>query len=189
MPTQTQVKPAPKPSSASAPGVSLDGLALEVERILRDLQAQFQRLSGLAGERLEAMRRADTARLARCIAQENEVVQQVAEIEKRRIVAVGRLAERLGSSDKSQAKASWLGERLGGAAGERLTRSATELRTRIESLMKSNEVARLTALTLSSHMEGLWRQALQVLNHSKTYGRMGVVGPGATVISAVDVRS
>lgn len=168
---------------------SVDALALEVERIMCDLQAQFQRLTTLAAERLEAMRNADTRRLARCIADENEAVQAVAEIEKRRITAVGRLAERFGSADKSHTRVSWLAERVGGPVGDRLAARASELKSRIESLTKANEVARLTASTLSSHMEGLWRQAVQVLNHAQTYGRMGVMGAGPAVTSAVDVRS
>lgn len=164
-------------------------MALEVERIMCDLQAQFERLTALAAERLEAMRTADTGRLARCIAEENVAVQAVAEIEKRRITAVGRLAERFGSSERAQTRLSWLAERVGGAIGDRLASRASELKSRIESLTKANEVGRLTASSLSSHMEGLWRQAVQVLNHAQTYGRMGVVGAGPAVISAVDVRS
>ena len=50
-------------------------------------------------------------------------------------------------------------------------------------------MTRAAAANLSAHMEGLWRQASQVLNHSKTYGRGGVVAPGSAVISAVDLRS
>ncbi len=189
MASQQSPRQATLPTKNDAAPMPIDAAAAEVERIMCDLQAQFQRLTALSSERLESMRTADAGRLARCIAQENEAVQAVAEIEKRRITAVGRLAEQFGSGDKAQTRVSWLAERIGGPIGERLAAHATDLRARIESLTKANEVARLTALTLSSHMEGLWRQAVRVLNHSQTYGRMGVVGPGPAVVSAVDVRS
>ncbi len=172
---------------AEAPPV--EALAGEVERILCDLDAQFQRLGALAKERLEAMRSADTARLARCIASENDAVQAVAEIERRRIVAVGRLAARFESQAGAQTRVSWLAERVGGSIGERIGRRADELKQGIAGLRKANEVARLAALNLSAHMEGLWRQAAQALNHSKTYGRQGLVAPGAAVVSAIDMKT
>lgn len=167
----------------------IETLAAEVERVLCDLLAQIQRLAALADDRHEALRRADTARIARCIALENEAVQAVAEIEKRRLTVVGRLAERLGESDKAHTRISALARRVGGPIGDRMLARARELRERIESLKKVNDVTRAAATHLSAHMEGLWRQASQVLNHSKTYGRLGVVGPGAAVVSSVDLRS
>jgi uncharacterized small protein (DUF1192 family) len=167
----------------------VDALAAEVERVLCDLSAQFQRMIALADQRRQAMSRADTAGLARCITEENVAVQTVAEIEKRRITAVGRLAERLSSPAQTQTRMSWLAERLGGPIGERMARHVAELKKQIETLKKANEIARLAAQNLSSHMEGLWRQASQVLNHSQSYGRRGVVEPGASVVSAVDLRS
>jgi hypothetical protein len=180
-----QVFDLPTPTSA----LPIDALAGDVERVLCDLVAQIQRLTALAHERREALRRADAPCLARCIAAENDAVQAVADIEKRRLTVVARLADRLGEPGKAHAKITALGERLGGAIGERLAARARELKDLIDSLKRLNESSRAAAATLAAHMEGLWRQAAQVLNHSKTYGRLGVVAPGSAVISAVDLRS
>ena len=98
--TPNQPRTAGRTPPEAPPPAPVDALAADVERILCDLLAQIQRLTRLAGERREAMKKADTAGLARCIALENEAVQAVAEIEKRRLTAVGRLAERLGERDK-----------------------------------------------------------------------------------------
>lgn len=169
-------------------GIQDEPLIADAERIACDLLAQFQRLSGLAAQRQEAIKRASPSGIAATIAAENDAVQQLAEIEKRRITVVGRLAERLGAPEKSQTKLSWIAARLG-PAGERLARRAAELREAAESLRRVNEVARAATQQLAGHMEGLWRQAAAALNHSKTYGRIGRVDPGAVIVSGLDVRS
>lgn len=169
--------------------MSDDPAAAELERIFGDLIAHLTRLRTLAGERLDAIRRADASRLASTIAKENETVQQVVEVEKRRVAAVTTLAQRLGSAEKSQTRLTWIAQRLGGSIGERLSRRADELRDAVQSLAPINEAARQAAQHLAQHMEGLWRQAAAVLNHSKTYGRVGRIEPGPAVVSALDVRS
>lgn len=178
-----------KPGLHETPAVSVDAQAAEVERVLCDLMAQFQRLTSLAHERREAMRSADPSRLARCISCENEAVQQVAEIEKRRITIIGRIAERLGVPGKTQTRVTSIAERIGGPIGDRLKKQAQELLRQIETLRRANEIARDAAASLSAHMEGLLRQASQTLNHSKTYGRLGSVEPGPAVVSGLDVRT
>lgn len=195
----TQTLPHPKPKSAGTkPGASnaasaaeptTESLTLEVERIFCELGAQVARLEDLAGRRRMALAHADTRGLADCIAAENIAVQRVADLEKLRVSVARTLAARLGWSEQSELRVSWLGRRVGGALGERLTARAVELRERLEALARSNQSAELAARTLAAHMEGLWRQAASVLNHSKTYARTGAVLPGASVVSALDVQS
>lgn len=175
--------------AAPAPSFEPQPLVEEVERVLCEMAAQIQRLSSLASDRREAMRRADTDRLARCIADENDAVQRVAELEKRRLAAVGPLAERLGSPERTQTSASWIADRVGGRIGQRLRERAAELRQGIETLQRLNDAAQHAAVRLAAHMEGLWRQASQSLNESRTYSRRGAVLPGATVVSGLDVRT
>lgn len=184
------VKPAPdRAVPAAQPAGAEDALVREFEQVLIALEAQIQKLSALAGARREAMRRADAAGLAACIAEENQAVQQVADLEKRRVAVVGHLAQRLGLPDKTQARATDVAERVGGPAGERLRTRAESVRAGVIALTRTNTALKLAAQHLAAHMDGLWRQASAVLNHAQTYGRRGIIGAGPSVVSALDVRS
>lgn len=184
---------APAHDAAASPrlagSIGADALALELEAVLAELDAQVQRLALLSGERREAMRRADTSGLARTIASENDAVQTVADLEKRRLGVVSKLAERLAMPDKSQARASDVAAKLGGPIGERIAHRAVVLKQRLDALAKANASLQMAAAHLASHMEGLIRQTAVVLNHAKTYARSGHVTPGAMIVSALDIRS
>lgn len=164
-------------------------LARGLERIVGDLGEQYSRLMSLAQARLGAMRRADPAALGACITQENLAVQEIVEIEKRRVRVVGELAGALGSREGVGTGLLWIAERIDGAVGERLMAKAQNLRELLEQVRRANEVGAVVAERLARHMEGLWAQVAATLNHSKTYGRMGAVQPGPRVVSALDMTS
>lgn len=166
-----------------------DPLVGELEALMRDLLVRYERIRTLADERLDAIRRSDGGRLARVIGMENEIIQEIAEIEKRRIGVVGRFAERLGSPSRTQTTMSWIAERLGEPVRGRLLALARTLRETIEVVRRENAVARTAAETLAQHMSGLLRTVAAHLNHAKTYGRRGTVDAGPSVVSALDVTS
>jgi hypothetical protein len=184
MAVDTKIK-RPQPTSSEAVALLARGL----ERILGDLGEQYARLHSLAQARLSAMRRADPAALGACISQENLAVQEIVEIEKRRVRIVGDLASMLGSTKGVGTGLLWIAERIDGAIGERLTTKAQQLREAMEAVRRLNEVGAVVAERLARHMEGLWAQVAATLNHSKTYGRMGAVQPGPRVVSALDLTS
>src|SRR5262245_8370345 len=84
----------------------------ELEAVLRDLIGVYEGLVSSAAERLAAIRGSDSTRLATVVGRENELVQRVVEIEKRRIGIVERLAERFGLTDKSGTRVGQLVERM-----------------------------------------------------------------------------
>ena len=166
-----------------------DPLVEELETLMRDLLVRYERLRTLAVDRLAAIRQSDGARLAAVIGQENELVQEIAEIEKRRIGVVGRFADRVGSPAKAQTTMSWLAERVAEPVRGRLLGLARTLRETIGAVKRENQVARTAAETLAQHMAGLMRTVAAHLNHAKTYGRAGTVDAGPAVVSALDVTS
>lgn len=179
-------------SSRNEPRLSGEAIAIlarGLERIVSDLGEQYSRLKSLAQARLGAMRRADPAALSACVSQENLAVQEIVEIEKRRVRVVGELAGALGSREGVGTGLLWIAERIDGAVGERLTTKAQNLRDQMEEVRRINEVGAVVAERLARHMEGLWAQVAATLNHSKTYGRMGAVQPGPRVVSALDMTS
>lgn len=188
----------PTPSRTTTPAPSgpalgrIDGedpVAAELDQVSAALERAVEALSGLANERLDALRRADAGAIARCVGQENELVQSVAGLEARRASASAALSARLGGTGPEAARLSWLAERIDGPVGRRLRERSARLSAGLVALRRVNGVGEMAASRLSAHMEGLWRQAAASLNHAKVYGRRGAVDPGPRVVSAVDVRS
>ncbi len=173
----------PSPIAADDPRIG------ELESVVRDLIAAYERLSSLSQDRRQAMRAADPVALGRVIAQESEAVQVVAALEQKRLPLVADLSKRLGAPARTETTITWIAQRLPGLARERLLSLAQRLRELISTVLKQNETARRTAELLAGHMEGLMRQVAAALNHGQTYGRGGVVTAGPTVVSALDVRS
>ena len=167
----------------------VDPLVAELEGLMRGLLVRYERMRTLASDRLEAIRRSDGERLALVIGQENQLVQEIAEIEKVRIGVVGRFAERLGSPSRTQTTMSWIAERLTEPVRGRLLGLARTLRETIESVRRENAVARTASEALARHMSGLLRTLAAHLNHAKTYGRRGTMDAGPAVVSALDVTS
>lgn len=175
-----------KPATSAEP---IEPLVREFEQLLRETLAHVRRLSALAVERRELMRRADAAGLAQCIARENESVQALAGCEPTRMRLAARLAERLGGSEGTQTRVTWIASRLPGPLGHSLAESAEQIKSETRSLHRANDAARLSAERLAAHMQGLWRQAMHWLNQSRMYGRTGQIGPELAAASSLDVRT
>ncbi len=161
----------------------------ELEGICVALVERYEVLGSLARERHAALRLADPKGVNACIEREGVVVQQIGEIEQRRAQIVRGIAQDLGSADAEHTTIGWIADRVGGAEGDRLREQATRLRERMEAVQRENEIVRRALNHLSAHMQGLWKQASVLLNHAKTYGRMGAVEPGPRVLSALDLTS
>jgi hypothetical protein len=166
-----------------------DELALELEGLLRELVVRYEQMLTLSQMRHDAIRAADAERLGACVQQENGFIQEIADIEKRRIGVVGAFAERLGAEPKEVTTMTWIAERLADPMRGRLLRLAQSLRGLLGKVRAENEVGAAAATALSQHMTGLLRQVAQCLNHAKTYGRGGQVGAGPSIVSAVDLTS
>lgn len=181
-------KSSPKPFE-SKPQSVLDGPLGELEQILREMIAHHEKLADLSVVCHDAMRRADTEALGSCIQAENEVVQMIADTEKKRIRVVGVLASHLGSPARNQTKLSWIAERCPESARVRVEALSGRLVASIRALHERNAILQAAAETLSRHMNGIRKQLNATLNHAKTYGCKGAVDAGPSVISAIDLRS
>lgn len=176
------------PRQAAPQGVASDP-AHQLEAILHELISVHERLLEQAHQRRDAMRRADMQALASGIERESQLVQEVAEIEKRRLRVVGALAERMGSERKTQTTVTWIAERLDEPLRGPLYTLAHRLRGLVKELRGENETARAAAEMLALHMQGLMRQVSARLSHTHTYGRAGSVEVGARVVTSLDLTS
>ncbi len=184
-----KARPAPPKPEPRGWIASDDPLIDELEQILRQLVVHYEQLHSLANLHLEAIRKADVDQLSVCIAQENRIIQAVAESEKRRLHVVGDIADILGSPEESQTTMSWIAERIRGDRGSRLAAMARHLRSVIAAMSEVNTAARQAAETLAKHMDGLMRSVARELNHAKTYSNRGRMDAGPAVVSALDLSS
>jgi hypothetical protein len=187
-----------RPSAvAQATAVISDPEVQELERLLEQLLVEHEQLLVLAGSHRAAIAGANPNCLADCVQQQNEVVQRVAELEKRRLGIVARLADKMkplsagrameGVPDKPTV--SWIAKALPEPVRTRLVALAERLRELLARLQKEHAALREASTALAAHMEGLMRQLAKRLSHSGTYGRRGIVEAPVQVVSALDLRS
>ena len=164
-------------------------LVAELEVLMGELVVVYEQIKTMGELRFEAIRCADARRLAACVRQENGLVQRVAELEKRRISVVGRIAEQLGSPRERETTMGWIASRVEGARSASLKTLADRLRALMTEVMKLNAVAKGAAERLAKHMEGLMHEIARGLNHAQVYSSRGRVDAAARVVSGIDLKS
>lgn len=180
--TSASARPSAPPQPIDVP-VETDAL----DAALRELIGIYERLHELAVRRRDAIAKAEARSLGAMIGEENALVQRIAEIEKRRMVAASRLGEALGLPDRSQATVRAIAERLGGEGGARLARGAARLREVATGVQRLNEIVRTAAETLSQHVEGLVRAVQNELSSTKTYEARGRMASRRSAPAALDL--
>jgi hypothetical protein len=168
--------------------IDLRAASAELDAALHELIAIYERLLDLTNRRREAINNAQPRKLAAYIAEENDLVQQIAQIEKRRMLAASRLADALGLPDKSQTTVRAIAAKLTGEPAERLTRSAATLRAIAERVQRANEIVKNAAETLAAHVEGLMRTVQCQLTRATTYEARGRMAMKPTAPAALDLR-
>lgn len=167
---------------------SIAQVAAKLEAMLTELTEEYDRLERLGSARLQAMRQADLGSVAKTIGAESEIATRIAELDKRRAEAASALGGLLGVTDE-QATATTLARRAAGKVGDAVLDAANQLRNVIDRVQKQNARAQIAAQTLAAHMQGVLRAAQGKLNHSGAYGARGVVTPGPSVVSTLDLVS
>lgn len=198
-------RPTPVSAAAAAPGVTsmtTDPEIAELERLLEKLLTEHEELLALAGHHRTAIATADPHSLGACVQRQNEVMQRVAELEKKRLGLMARLMDKMrplaskaSASGRSveavpdKPTVSWIAKALPEPIRSRLVALAERLRDLLARLQREHAALKEASLALASHMEGLMRQLAKQLSHAGTYGRRGVVESKVQVISALDLRS
>jgi hypothetical protein len=195
-----------QPWTNTGPGIQagalLDPAVEELERLLRGLLAEHGELLTLAAEHRAAISKADSSALAACVRRQNEVVQRVADLERRRMALMGQLLERLrpagaargpGSASQSvvpdRPTITSIARALPEPVRARLIAVAERLRELLERLHREHLVLKEAATALAGHMEGVMRQVGRAFSHAGTYGRRGAMDGAVQVISGIDLRS
>ncbi len=168
---------------------TLDQQLNELDSVMSGLIRAYKALLANMARRREAMSRADAATLARCMEGDAVVVQDVARFETRRERVVGAIAEAMGSADGTRTTMTWIAERAPEGRREGLLERAGQLRELIQDTRKQSGHTKAAAEMLAAHMQGMLKQVHAELNHSKTYGRMGAVESGRSIVSSLDLTT
>ncbi|MEQ9616438.1 MAG: flagellar export chaperone FlgN [Phycisphaerales bacterium] len=165
----------------------------ELDRLVTNLESQYRAMLEAVEAHERAMRVADSATMATCVARENDAVQAIAELDKRRahIVSLykksnGVTAPRDGAEPLTITA---IARRIGGESGGRLAARAEALRELIAAVRRKTDALHMAAKLLGAHMDGLMRQVMQMLNHAQVYSRGGSVSSGPAVTTALDITS
>jgi flagellar biosynthesis/type III secretory pathway chaperone len=175
-------------SRPAAPVVPPKDLGL-LEEILRRLLADHERMLACLDRNREAIRQADMDALKSVCEEQNAIVQQLAELEKSRLVVVGRLTQRLQPQAEAPLSMSQIADAVDEPAGRRLSALAGQLRSAVEEVRAASAVLRAAGQALARHMSGLMQTVQSALSRARVYSPRGQLAVGAQSRYAIDLTS
>jgi len=165
----------------------------ELDRLVENLSEQYTLMLSSLEDHDAAIRHADTVAMASCVAKENEAVQAIAELDRRRahIVSLYKKSNGLDANNSGDEPLSitMIARRIGGDSGGALARRAAELKQLIQIVRARSAALHSAAELLGDHTAGIMRQVVQMLNHAQVYSRGGSVTSGPAVTTALDITS
>jgi hypothetical protein len=169
---------------------TLDEIARELGTLLGLYEDAYSRWLACADAQRGALRRGDGRGVEAAANDLRSVLERVATLESRRGTLVNAAAAALGLTGAGRPLTLRdVARALPSADGAALTAHATRVR---DLAARAHELTASLAgatRTLLWHVEGLVRHAARHLSHAGTYTPRGVVEPGRTVLSSLDLRS
>ncbi|MEX1091393.1 MAG: flagellar export chaperone FlgN [Phycisphaeraceae bacterium] len=149
----------------------------QLEEALGQQIGAHERLAGLVRQKLAALRQAQQAKVAALTQQENQVLQAIGELEKRRIMLVAGLTQRLQPAATRPWRLEELAQNLPEPSRGRLLVLRTQLRQQIELVRQESSIVRSVSEALLRHMNGLVQSLGSAMTGVGTYTRGGGGGP------------
>lgn len=172
--------------------LSVETIGAELEGLIALLTERHTGLLAAVKDHRAALSKADAEAIERCVHRQNDHVQAIAELERRRLAVLTRLAEVTGQ-DKAQASQkptiTWAAGLLPEPARGRVLAAGAALKERLVELSVQTKVVRQAAEAVAGQMEGLLRQVAQRLSHAGTYNPRGRVEARTQVVTSLDIRS
>lgn len=146
----------------------------ELEAHMTQLTEEHEQLLGLVRRKREAMRSAHPALVTDCCERENQHVQRIAHIEKRRQDLVGRITDQIAPGVDRPMRLTDLIHHTAQPRRDRLTAMHRKLRQTMRDIQRENDIARRATEGLLRHVRGVIQQVTHALDGGKTYGRRGI---------------
>lgn len=134
--------------------ITLDQAVHELEAVLRELCEAHQRMSILLADKLGALRRADHAAVAVALGRENQQIQLIGELEKRRLTLVALLTQLIAPTAQTPWRLTELAVHLPEPARGRLLALRSQMMNQMQTVQKESALARRVSQELVRHMQG-----------------------------------
>ena len=168
------------------------GLQTEVELLKRMLAVQIdaqRTLLSCVQQKREAIRTANIDTITALCQQENEIIQKVATLEKKRLALVGRITQRVSPQAAKPLSLNEIADAAGDGLGPRLRTQAQTLREAIQAVRRESSIVNAAAATLSRHMAGIMQTVNSALSRIGVYERKGRISVGTQMDFRVDLKS
>jgi len=185
------------PNAQATPGTSsnpagqkqLVPLVRELEGVLDQMLTNQERMLKVGGTKREALKRADRDAVTRCLHEEHAGIQELAELEKRRLQLVGDLTLRVRPGAEEPMRLLELAQSLPDPEQSRLLVKRQTLRERARQVQEQAQVSRQATQRLMAHLQGLVQAVGQAVNGVSTYGGSGGVSAPATTLRTLNVTA
>ena len=155
----------------------------QLVELLQELVSGHEKLMTLAQQKRHALRTAQFQRVTQTCEDENQIVQQISELEKRRLQLVADLTLAMDPQAKSPLRMAALAEQLPEPHRGRLLVMRQQLIQHMEAARKEINVARQATESLVAHMQGLMQSIGSVCNDVNLYGSNGAPPQTALALS------
>lgn len=193
MTTPTHTTPRrPGPALQTQPRLSPERLADEVSSLLDALTLTYTRLEASGTDQREAIRSADTQRLAHANAQQERASADLSKLDAKRREIVGLACSTFTELRTKPATTTTLRDLVRctpASQREGLASRAEALRALIARVQTQQSSLSGIAQGLLSHAEGVLRQVARSISHAGTYGPKGYVEAGGSVTTSLDLRT
>ena len=154
-----------------------------LETLLREQLAAHERLLAVLKQKKVALAKADHAEVTDCCRRENEQIQAVSELEKKRLMVVGELTLQIEPKAAQPMRLPELAQQLAEPMRGRLLVLRQQVRERMEQVRAEVTVARRATEALVGHIQGLVQMVGGAVTGVATYNRAGSRPRAATAIS------
>ncbi len=169
--------------------ITMEQAVSELETVLRELCAAHQRMSALMADKLAGLRRADHKTVAVVLGAENQQVQLIGELEKRRLTLVALLTQWIDPSAKAPWRLTELATHLPKSSGESLLALRAQLVQVMQQVQKESMVAKRANEELVRHMQGMLRSVSNAVSGNAVYGKGGQMPKAAMAMSTFEARA
>lgn len=147
-----------------------------VDALIAELSALTQPLADLtelAGQKLDAMRRADATGLRALTDREPTLIAAISQLDQRRGAVLTRLAQALRAPDLATARVSEIASHLPEPHASRIRAKTTGLQRLAADLQKKNDLAGRVARALHMHVRQVFAELARTSQDSVGYGPTG----------------
>jgi hypothetical protein len=146
----------------------------ELETCLRQMHEEHHQMLALIQRKQQAMRQAKADAVHECCGLENQCIQRIGEVEKKRQACLGRLTAAWAPNSAKPLTIVEIAERVAEPRRGRLLVLKAQLTELMHGVRRENQVAQIATQGLIQHVQGVIKQVAAAMNPG-TYGRRGPV--------------